>query len=282
MTTILKKSLNNQAIQVLRHPDGVILVTPIRLVRIPDEALIAGVSVIGAGLLYAPTKGANTIQVDLGSHEEAQAVLALIGEAMAETPPQWGVSSHGSSIAHPDAVKAAIAQGTSSVTSVAVSADEKAQAAGISPIENAQPDTRKVRLMRWLRGEGRWGRRLTFAGLAAFSFWLFYPEEMPSEAPLSFNAPASASVVSPDSVGATSPVQVELNAAPSPYANDPLAIGLNPPEPSPIAGAQESTSAGVADASAAVSSGTPGVDQPYVFKPNLVRPTVEVPALNCD
>lgn len=280
--TTLKKSLNNPAIQVLRHPDGVILVTPIRLVRIPDEALIAGVSVIGAGLLYAPTKGANTLQVDLGNHEEAQAVLALIGQAMAETPPQWGTSCHGSSMVRPDPVKAAIVQGTSSATSVAASADAKVQAADLSPVDNTPPGTRRAHLMRWLRGEGRWGRRLTFAGLAAFSFWLFYPEEMPSEAPLSFNAPASASVVSPDSVGATSPIQVELNAAPSPYANDPLAIGLNPPEPSPMAGAQDSTSVAAVNASAAVSSGTPGVDQPYVFKPNLVRPTVEAPALNCD
>lgn len=274
MTTTLKKSSNEvSTIQVLRCPEGVIVITPIRLVCIPDEALLTGLSVIGQSLSYQPRKAANTIQLELGSHEEAQAVLAQIGQKMAGAPPHWPLESRiGADLPQAATVPAppqtwGMAAPVEASTPVAAlvspgSARQSEPQAGPTPMVS--------RFVSWVRGKGCWRRRLVFMGLAALSFWFFYPDESDPVMPLSFNAPAGG-VPAPSS-------PVSMSQLPSPYSTDPLAVGLNPPEPLQGERAQAvMTPATSAEAGQGVSS-----SEPYVFRPNLVRPQVDMPELQCD
>lgn len=248
MTTILKKSSNDaeSPFKVMRHPKGVILSTPIRLVNIPEDALLSGVAVIGASLSYLPLAGANAVQVDLGSHEDAKAALSAIGEAIA----------HASDALNQPAQRDQALRKSDEIASCPdCLPDTRVQTPSGAPI------LPRTRLMTWLRGKGCWPRRLVFMGLAAFSFWLFYPDASSDESQvIGFNPPAEA-------ISGSSPT-VAMNVPSSPYANDPLAIGLNPPEMG--ASASSSTTAPASD------------NAPYVFKPNLVRPQVEMPELKCD
>jgi len=274
MTTTLKKSSNEvSTIQVFRCPEGVIVITPIRLVYIPHEALLTGISVIGQSLSYKPRKDANAIQIELGSHEEAQVALAQIGQKMAEAPPHWRLDSRTGA----DLPQAATVPTPSQALRVAAPIEASTPVAALMPPGSechsgpqggSAPMT--SRLVSWVRGKGCWRRRLVFLGLAALSFWLFYPDNSEPVAPLSFNAPAG---LLPGPSG-----PVSMSHLPSPYSMDPLAVGLNPPEP--LQG--EHAQAQMNPAASAVSGQVVLGSEPYVFRPNLVRPQVEMPELQCD
>ena len=256
MTTILKKSSNDGKFEIFRRPSGLVLRTPLRLIQVPDGALESGISVLGGSLSYVPAPGKDAILVEVGTHEEAREVLSMLAallEAEENAPMAPAISATLPAPALAPVPKTDPVQ-------------EPAQGASSAPLHVS----RASRLKAWLRGKGRWRVRLVYLGIALFTFWLFYPDDGSSISASAVSSPASLSL-NPAATQIEGPLTMNSQDLPqnqlSPEMADPLAAGLVPADGGVVPPAV--TASQIAD-------------QPYTFKPNLVRPPVEMPELKCD
>lgn len=254
MTTILKKSSSDGKFEIFRRQNGLMLRTPVRLLQIPDFALESGISVLGGSLSYVPAPGKDSIIIDIGTHEEACEVLSMLAAL-------FEVNENASAVSAVSVLPAV-------PTLPSAPQPDQAQAQGEAPA--SEKISRARRFKSWLRGEGRWRVRLVYIGIALFTFWLFYPDEGVSVPVASGSSPAGLSLnpVATQVEGTLTMNPQDLSQAQqSPEMADPLAAGLVSASDSVVPPAV--TASQIAD-------------QPYTFKPNLVRPPVEVPELKCD